>query len=64
MPANSKLDFGQVPSGLALTTCLLLPFGTDFPDAEDVRGWAPGPGDIERAGTLGGGPGSAAGDRR
>jgi hypothetical protein len=51
--------------GLALTFCLLLPpFASDFAEDDDVRGWLPGPGDIDRAGTVGGGPGSAAGDLR
>jgi hypothetical protein len=58
----------QMPRWLAyaprLTFCLLLPFGTVFAEEEEVLGWLPGPGDIDRAGTLGGGPGSAAGDRR
>lgn len=41
---------------------LLPPFCTDFADEEDVRGWLPGTGDIALTGTVGGGPGSAAGD--
>lgn len=48
----------------ALTFGLRLPFGIGFADDEDVRGCAPGPGEIDRAGTSGGGPGSAAGERR
>ncbi len=73
-PTNTLSDHGsyrhssQLPRWLAyaplLTFCLLLPFGTIFVEEEDVLGWLPGPGDIDRAGTLGGGPGSAAGDRR
>jgi hypothetical protein len=51
-----------------LTFCLLLPvpFGTAFADAVDDRDDCMlGPGDIDRAGTDGGGPGSAvAGDLR
>lgn len=52
--------------GVKLTFCLLLvlPICTDFADEDDVRGWGPPPGDIERAGTVGGSPGSATGDRR
>jgi hypothetical protein len=55
---------------LTLTFCLLLllpvPFGTAFADAVDDRDDCMlGPGDIDRAGTDGGGPGSAvAGDLR
>ncbi len=48
-----------------LTFCLRLPFCCSFAVEDDVRGWTPGPfGDIDRAGTVGGGPGSAAGDLR
>lgn len=48
-----------------LTFCLLLPLPLGaFLPADEVRGCDPGPGDITRAGTVGGGPGSAAGDRR
>lgn len=45
--------------------CLLLPpFAMDFEEDDDIRGWLPGLGDMVRAGTVGGGPGSAAGDLR
>lgn len=48
-----------------LTFCFLLPpFGSDLADAVEARSCGPGPGDIARGGTLGGGPGSAAGDLR
>lgn len=35
----------------------------DLEEDDDIRGWLPGPGDMVRAGTVGG-PGSAAGDLR
>lgn len=44
-----------------LTFCLR-PLPGVFPP--DPLNWEPGPGDIALAGTVGGGPGSAAGDRR
>lgn len=44
-----------------LTFCLR-PLPGGFPP--DPLNWDPGPGDIALAGTVGGGPGSAAGDRR
>lgn len=56
---------GRQALDLALTICLLLPpFAMDFEEDDDIRGWLPGLGDMVRAGTVGGGPGSAAGDLR
>jgi len=44
---------------------LLLPPPLDLlaVDAPDARGWMPTPGDIDRTGTFGGGPGSTPGER-
>lgn len=49
-----------------LTFCLRfkLPFAVDEADDADARGCDPRAGDIDLAGTVGGGPGSAAGERR
>ena len=42
----------------------VLPDGADLVDTTEERGCKPTPGDIDRTGTLGGGPGSAPGERR
>lgn len=50
---------------LTLGLLLALPFCIDFPDAFDALGWGIlAGGEIDLAGTVGGGPGSATGDLR
>jgi hypothetical protein len=52
--------------GKVLTFVLLVlppPLDLLAVDAPEGRGWIPTPGDIDRTGTFGGGPGSAPGDR-
>lgn len=63
-PKGRKVE-GKLRRLLAFVRRLTLLLGPAFDTDDDVRGGCdPGPGDMARGGTFGGGPGSAIGDLR